>query len=215
MPQVRQYAQELDERFVAVLSRAAVTLELVRNPVLRLISELFFVMFVVLFAYETFYWLGIYLGLWKYHARDIFTEIPVHCAHVYVRVNVAEKASVDLVREYYLLKQNYNLLSWRRLNDVGTSVFRLEKFVKYHFEFSPEDFEKNPEPEHGSTVQHLREKVLNTYKESPFAGGDVSWRDVLIFSKNSEVTQEQDSCYLAKVGIETGNVIDAIVMRKA
>ncbi|KAM9900654.1 hypothetical protein OXX79_005008 [Metschnikowia pulcherrima] len=215
------YITGLDAEFVRVLSQRTYTHSLVQNPVSKTITECLFVAFVVLFCYEVLYWSGIYLHLWEYHAKDIFKEVPVHCAHVYVRLNVASRKDVEKVRSYYQLKREspYNILKWRESNEKGAEIFELNQFVKYHFEFSPEDFENNPEPELGSTIEHLREKTLSTFLRSSIHAKfyphvkQISPGDVYIFNnKIQEVTPEQNQSYLSKVHIETGNVIDSIVL---
>lgn len=216
---ILHYARDFDSRFMAMMSGHWFLSDLIQNPISRVISETLFVTFVVLLSYETIYWSGIYLNLWEYHAKDIFTEVPIHCAHVYVRLNIAEKKNLEAIRQYYDLKQRstYNVLNWKTLNELGLRIFKLRQFVKYHFEFSPEDFEGNPEPELGSTIEHLRQKVLTTLLASPlptrFATDHLTKHDVMIFNNMSaEVGPDNDKTYLSKIHIETGNVIDAIVL---
>lgn len=213
--------RRFDARFTEIMSSHWFTSELIQNPVSHLISESLFIMFVTLLTYESIYWSGIYLGLWEYHAKEIFTEVPVHCAHVYVRVNFARKSDLAKVSQYYQLKQDstYNILNWKRLNELGQQVFGLQKFVKYHFEFSPEDFENNPHPEFGSTIDHLRGKILDIIHGSSFYndfkedGKNFSKDDVfLLNNKTVEVGHDLDNEYLSKIHIETGNVVDAIVL---
>lgn len=215
------YWLRFDEQFTSIMSSHWFTNDLIHNPVSRVISESFFILFVTLFAYESIYWSGISLGLWEYHAKDIFTEVPVHCAHVYVRVNFARKTDVDQVRQYYQLKRDsaYNILNWKHLTDLGQQTFGLKQFVKYHFEFSPEDFENNPEPEFGSTIEHLRQRVLDTVHESTiysdFKNDTKTFTSESVFltnNKSTEVGKDHDKTYLSKIDIETGNVIDAIVL---
>lgn len=216
---VAAYVSQYDQWFTRFMSSHWFLQDLIQNPISKLISETLFITFIVLFSYETIYWSGIYLDLWEYHAKDIFTEVPIHCAHVYVRVNIAEKKDLPAVQEYYELKQRstYNVLNWKTLNEHALRTFKLQKFVKYHFEFSPEDFEGNPEPEFGSTIEHLRQKVLDTFFASPlytrFTADDITRDNVLIFNNRSaEVGHDNDKTYLSKIHIETGNVIDAIVL---
>lgn len=213
-------AIQADAEFARVLLRYAFTSTLVQNPISRVITECLFLAFVALFWYELLYWSGIYLGVWEYHAKDIFKEVPVHCAHVYVRLNIVKKSNLDRVRSYYQSKRGstYNIFKWRELNEMGKEIFQLNQFVKYHFEFSPEDFEGNPEPEFGSTVKHLREKILETFLRSTihekyYSGlNEISIADVFIFDNEArEVKQEEDMVYLSKTHIETGNVIDSII----
>lgn len=152
---------EIEERLTTLLESRPFTATLIATPASKVITFIIIFSFIFLLTYETVYWLGIYLDLWEYHAKDIFTEVPVHCAHVYVRVNIVDQQNIDRLREYYLLKRKlkYQVLSWNQVNQLGSEVFKILKFIKYHFEFSPEDFEMNDEPEFGSTVKHLREKV--------------------------------------------------------
>lgn len=210
---------QFDNYVVDVLSARAFTANLITTRVSRIISEGLFVSFVLLFSYELIYWSGIYLGLWEYHAKDIFTEVPVHCAHIYVRINIIDEKDVSKLRAYYGLKQSssFNVFNWKKLNLLAQDIFKLKKFVKYHFEFSPDDFEKNPQPEWGSTVEHLRLKILSLVDSSSFyndfvKGKKLSKENVLVFNnKNEEVTKDHDQQYLSKVFIETGNVIDCTI----
>lgn len=210
-----------DRAFSTTLEKHPFTNTLVQNPVSKAITECLFVTFVVLFWYELLYWSGIYLHLWEYHAKDIFKEVPVHCAHVYVRINVASRLNADDVRAYYQSKRAspYNILKWNFLNEEGHRLFELQKFVKYHFEFSPEDFENNPDPELGSTIEHLRERCALTFLQSSIhakhysAITEVASDDVLVFNNQlNEVTRENNKTYLSKIHIETGNVIDCIIL---
>lgn len=220
LSQTWSFVKEFDQRFVDTMRRHWFTYELVQNPISHGISEVLFVSFVVLFTYELFYWLGIYLNLWEYHAKDIFPDVPVHCAHIYVRLNIADKSSIEEVRKYYLskLQFTFNLLNWKRINEFGSRIFKLKKFIRYHFEFSPEDFENNPEPEFGSTVEHLRKKTLDLFLSSPVyskyhPSHTISPDDVFIVNnKNEEVPESHNKTYLSMIHIETGNVIDIIIL---
>ena len=51
---------------------------------------------------------------------------------------------------------------------IESRSFQIAKFIKYYFEFSPEDFEMNEEPEFGSTIIHLRGRVLNLINDSEY-----------------------------------------------
>lgn len=209
-----------DNWAVSVLSEYPFTANLITTRVSRLISEGLFVSFVLLFSYELIYWSGIYLGLWEYHAKDIFKEVPVHCAHIYVRINIIDEADYPQLKKYYDLKlsSTFHAFNWKKLNLIADNIFKLKKFVKYHFEFSPDDFEKNPEPEWGSTVEHLRHKILSLVNSSNFYNDyiedkELSKDNVLVFNnRNEEVTKQHNDEYLSKVFIETGNVIDCTIV---
>lgn len=216
---IYSYVVYFDTRFVTMMSHHWFTYDLIHSPVSRVISETLFVIFVWLICYETIYWSGIYLHLWEYHAKDIFKEVPVHCAHVYVRVNVAKKENIkDLKHHYTTRSWLHDIPVANRFISSPSGLFELLRPVKYHFEFSPEDFENNPEPEHGSTIEHLRQRVLDLFENSSFFKNfhkekGYTKDDVLITNNKSVVVgPEHDKTYLSKIHIETGNTIDAIVL---
>lgn len=212
--------QALDSWFEARLSQYEFGQVLVHNSVSKYITAVLFFLVIAIVSYETFYWSGIYLGLWEYHAQDIFKEVPIHCAHVYVRVNFTKKENEDKVRELYQIKKKnrYNVMEWTVPKSTEREMFLLKDFVKYHFEFSPEDFEENPDPEFGSTIEHLRKRVLTTVTTSPvyekyLKDLTVTHNDVVVFNnKYDEVKKELDKAYLSKIHIETGNIIDCVVL---
>ncbi|ODV67618.1 hypothetical protein HYPBUDRAFT_108399 [Hyphopichia burtonii NRRL Y-1933] len=214
------WVKKYDETIVTWLSAHHFTSNLVTTRISVIISEILFASFVLLLSYETVYWSGIYLGLWEYHAKDIFTEVPVHCAHVYVRLNLIDSKDNEFLQQYYTLRQSspFNVLNWTKTNQLAANLFKLPRFIKYHFEMSPEDFENNPEPEFGSTIEHLRGKILHLFNTSDFYrdfrknSQSLSKHDVRIYNnKNIEVKEDQDLQYLSKVHIETGNVIDSVI----
>lgn len=213
------YFNKADEFLEGIIGSTHFTQNLLVTPSGRYISEFILVVTVLLSVYETIYWTGIYCGLWEYHAKDIFTEIPVHCAHVYVRLNIVKKENEDAMNEYYQVKQKskYNPLNFNVITDIKDKAFERSDFIKYHFEFSPEDFEMNPEPEYGSTIEHLRNRVLNLFNDSDlydeYKSRKLTKSDIVIFARNSQkIGKEKDKEYLAKSGIETGDVIDCLVL---
>ncbi|EGW35591.1 uncharacterized protein SPAPADRAFT_131311 [Spathaspora passalidarum NRRL Y-27907] len=219
MTTVIELLYEFDQFLTTQLLKNSFTADLLATPASKFITELLVIVSIGLISYETIYWSGIYLNLWEYHAKDIFTEIPIHCAHVHIRLNVIKKSDQDKLKEYYELKQKskYNVLYWNRLTQLSTEIFLLEKFVKYYFEFSPEDFEMNEEPELGSTIEHLRNKTLNIFKESDaykhLDNHSITIDDVVIYNnKNQLVPKAENNNYLSKCQIETGNVIDSVIL---
>lgn len=216
---IMSYINALDEFIFQTINSNDFTLPLVATPVGRYITESILVCSILLLTYESIYWSGIYLGLWEYHAKDIFKEIPVHCAHVYIRLNVAQKKNLPKIEQYYELLKNskLNLLNYKAMNDIKKQAFDLKDFVKYHFEFSPEDFEKNKKPEYGSTIDHLRLKTFNLFNSSdlykPFKNEFLSKGNVFIYNKYGEkIGRDEDFDYLVKCGIETGDTIDCIIV---
>lgn len=167
----------LDTKLTTLLSSNSYTSSLIITPSSKYITELLLILFLLLSSYELFYWSGIYLNLWDYHAKDIFKPIPIHCAHVYV--NVKKHTTEN------------NLKNAR------------PKSIKYHLEFSPEDFS---DPVLGLNILNLKKRVLvlimDLYK-------NVSLNDISIFKSDIEV--KDDKAFLCQVGIETGGVVDAVI----
>ena len=151
----------------------------------------------------------------KFLRRFLFIVLMFMCGWMLYKTDV-EKA-----RLYYDLKRGspYNILNWKKLNEKGNEIFGLNQFVKYHFEFSPEDFENNPDPELGSTIEHLREKILTLSSVLQYRQNSTQmlrkfhqkmfWFSTIRFKKWSKRTTKM---YLSKIHIETGNVIDSIIL---
>lgn len=209
-----------DTYLTSRLEANSFTSNLLITPTSKFITEILVLTFIGLLSYEIIYWSGIYLNLWEYHAKDVFTEVPIHCAHVNIRLNIIDRTNEVRLKEYYDIKNKsryHNLLYWKQLSDLNANLFRLNKFVKYYFEFSPDDFEMNKEPEFGSTILHLRNKILKLFNESElyrdYERDDVVPNDVKIFNNQyKEVLIGENENYLSKCNIETGNTIDAIVV---
>ncbi|RCK62540.1 hypothetical protein Cantr_09426 [Candida viswanathii] len=194
------------------------TANLLITPVSKFITESLVIVFVLLLSYEIIYWSGIYLKLWDYHAKDIFGEVPIHCSHVYVRLNIIDSGNVDRLNNYYHLKSTRNnFYNWKKINELSKDIFKLNKYIKYYFEFSPEDFEMNDEPEFGSTIEHLRNKILLLVRDSDylnqFSHKDLSIDDVKVYNNRyQEVEALENNNYLSKCHIETGNTIDVVIV---
>lgn len=73
----------------------------------------------------------------EFEARDKFFAKPVHVAHLYVRGNVLLKSKPVL-----------------------------EKPLRFHIEFSPEDYEDEKRPEFGCRLRVLRTKLYHFFKDS-------------------------------------------------
>ena len=211
-----------DQTIVEYFQRSSFTENLVASPVSTKITEFLLLAFLVVLLYECMYWSGIYLGLWQYRAQDIFTEIPVHCAHVYVRLRVIKKDNLsNLLNDYAAINHSVISRNWYRYIRAPSTnaVAEAPGPVTYHFEFSPDDFEMNDEPEWGSTVLHLRSKLLQTFTTSPLASKIVKVIEltpvsVILFNHHFGLVKqpESDDQFLCKVDIETGEVIDASIV---
>lgn len=202
----------------AYLQSNSFTANLLITPVSKFITESLIIIFVILLSYEVIYWSGIYLKLWDYHAKDIFGDVPIHCSHLYIRLNIIDRENKNGLDTYYHLKATKNnFYNWKQINELSKKIFKLDKFIKYYFEFSPEDFEMNEEPEFGSTIEHLRNKILLLVIESDylkqFSHDDLTIEDVKVYNnKYEEVESKENNNYLSKCNIETGNTIDVVIV---
>lgn len=210
------FAHRLDNYLVGLISHSEYGSHLMSSQLGRKITEVLFLTFIAVLSYETIYHTGIYLNFWEHHAKHIFKEIPVHCAHVYVDVNFVSAESMREARA----TQNPKSQSDHLLKTLHkASAFRFPKMVRYHLEFSPEDFENNADPDLGSTIGHLREKVLSIAKGSEsFASeidsiDDLTSQSVYVFNrKSNEVLFEKNNDYLVHCNIETGNKISCVIV---
>lgn len=122
-------------------------------------------------------------------ASDDYAKKPVHCAHLYIEANV-------------VLDPPANLL--------------LKSPLKYHIEFSPEDFEDCHDPELGSTLGFTRKKLYHLFKDSSIykeMRHDIDTfrvSDVKIFYNSGELKPADDATQLCLLGIETGFLLDVL-----
>ncbi|KAI5955028.1 hypothetical protein KGF54_001589 [Candida jiufengensis] len=221
MTTIIELLYKFDKYLVTQLQSNTFTSNLLITPTSKFITEFLIIVFFGLLSYEIIYWSGIYLRLWEYHAKDIFKEIPIHCAHINIKLNLIKSDKLDKLKKHYdeKTKINYqtNFINLLKQNNNNNDLFELKNFIKYYFEFSPDDFEMNKEPEFGSTIKHLREKILRLFKESDlfneYDHPKITIDDVKIYNNlNQEVPKQENENYLSKCNIETGNVIDVIII---
>lgn len=126
----------------------------------------------------------------EFESKEKFFSKPVHVAHIYVKCNVQNEG-----------KTNY-----------------LVKPMKFHVEFSPEDFEYEKRPEFGCNLSVLRTKLYYFFKETLIYQEITSKRpdlkftisqNVQIYNKMDELlTTEFDSIQLCFLKMETGDIIE-------
>lgn len=200
----------IEDQVERQLSSLALTAPLVQSTASKYITYTLIVAFVVVLLYETLYWSGIYLGLWEYHAREIFKEVPVHCAHIYVRLgSLDSEANLQELQTHFASRSYIHKHWWNRFVAPPTPTTT----ITYHFEFGPEDFEKNESPELGLTVGQLLSKILSTYKDSPLRQTTKNFSQVVIFNHNYELLDSTcDEQYLGQSHIETGDLINCYIL---
>lgn len=127
----------------------------------------------------------------EFEAREKFFAKPVHVAHLYVEC--------DVIRH-----DNDSLL--------------LSKPLKFHIEFSPEEYEHEKRPEFGCKLSVLRRKLYHFFKETNIyndlvedKGDDFQFtvsNNVTIYNRRGEpLPASVDSIQLCFLKIETGDTI--------
>ncbi|ODV64203.1 Erg29p ASCRUDRAFT_73880 [Ascoidea rubescens DSM 1968] len=171
--------------------------------------------------------IGVLLKIWSHPTADVFVYKPVHCAHVYINLNfIKRKSLIDHKIDFGNISNEKNL---NKLYNVfykdksSSSLKLLKKPLKYHIEFAPDDYNEK-DPELGTTLKFLRNKIMQLFYESKFYNNDefsnnigpkklkIDLKDIKIFHKKEEVPIEKDNEPLCLVDINTGNTADAIIL---
>lgn len=149
------------------------------NPISIKITSISLIILIIILIYKLIFYIGIQLKYWELPGKEYFIDKPVHCAHVYI--------------EGYI-KKNGQLSS---------------NPLKYHIEFSPEDFELNKDPELGSTLEFTRKKLYFLFKDSKFFE-ELNKEQQLNFKINdveiylNGILLKDDLKPLCLLGVETG-----------
>ncbi|TID13586.1 hypothetical protein CANINC_004848 [Pichia inconspicua] len=179
---------------VKPLTKYEFTSHLVAYPQSRFITIGLVYLGLLLAIYELGLNLGVKLGLWKNPAHEVFKEIPVHCAHVYVSINMIkeEDSKIKSGKPKYLLKYP----------------------IVYHFEFSPEEYAHE---EYGTDLKFLKSKVYDWFSSSEVflhnkdsIKKDLSINDLKFYNKKREILVGDDE-YLCDLGIATGETIFCLI----
>ncbi|ODQ79417.1 hypothetical protein BABINDRAFT_8356 [Babjeviella inositovora NRRL Y-12698] len=208
-----QYFWKFDALVTAQFSRNAILSAHTDTFTGKYITLVVLTTFTVVLVYQTIYSIGLRLDWWEYHAKEIFRELPVHCAHLYVDVNVVQTPS-DKGLQLALLSKNTKTPQYK-------AICAFPRPIRYNIEFGPEDFDlkHNDDPEfgYGSKLDHLRGKILLLIKGISVKEGHLesleraSASSVRVFKNGKEFSVDQDGEYLCILGIETGNRILAFI----
>lgn len=179
---------------VKPLTKYEFTSHLVAYPQSRFVTIGLVYLGLLLAIYELGLNLGVMLGLWRNPAHEVFKEIPVHCAHVYVSINMIkeEDAKIKSGKPKYLLKYP----------------------IVYHFEFSPEEYAHE---EYGTDLKFLKSKVHEWFTSSEVflhnkdaIKKDLSLEDFKFYNKKRKLLVGDDE-YLCDLGIDTGETIFCVI----
>lgn len=179
------------------LLKTEFTSQLVQSPSSRFITVLLVYLGILLGIYELVLHTGVSLGLWKNPADEVFKEIPVHCAHVYVSIN--------------LLSKNDNADGAENQDEPN---YLLKYPIVYHFEFSPEEYAHE---DYGTDLKFIKNKVHSWFSTSEvyhhnkaLINGPITVDDLRFYSKNRKLLEGDDE-YLCDLDVGTGDTIFCII----
>lgn len=139
-------------------------------------------------------YISIQLNLMEAPGKEFFIDTPVHCAHVYIRLNICSNAPEN---NYYSKQLQ----------------FVLKKPLVYNLEFGPMDYDpKNPDL--GTTLQFTKEKTLTLFQNSVFYQkhpnlNEMTTKDLHFYHHKKELKNETE--FLCLLGVETGHKVDCFI----
>lgn len=190
---------------------ATVVREFAKYPILRghgetlagrWITVAVLAVLVALVSHHVVFDIGVRYGWWRDRSKEIFRDLPVHCAHLDVNVVVERTASAGDPAP-------------PQADPTGSLA------VRFHIEFGPDDFDlkHNDDPEfgYGSKLNHLRAKILSLARDSSLGKRDpalhtLSEKNVRVFREEVELMEADNETYLCLLGIETGSTITGVVV---
>lgn len=177
------------------LSKTEFTSHLIASSSSRFVTALLIYLAILLTIYEIVLHTGVALGLWKNPADEVFKEIPVHCAHVYVSINLVKKGETET-------------------GDDGKPQLLLKYPIVYHFEFSPEEYAHE---EYGTDLKFIKGKVLEWFSTSEVyhhhkdkITEPVTIEDLTFFGKKGKELVGDDE-YLCDLDVGTGDTIFCVI----
>ncbi|GMG40430.1 unnamed protein product [Ambrosiozyma monospora] len=178
---------------------------LLSTPQSNFITMAFVYLMIGLAIYEVIFHTGVYFKLWMNPAHEVFLNLPVHCAHVYLSLNVIDE--LDFPEGKTKVES---------MDDLKDSAKFLKRPIVYHFEFSPDEY---ADPEFGTNLKFLRGKVLKWFLQSqvyylnkPDFKDDIGIDDVLLFNKKGKLLdKEKEEEFLCNVEVQTGETVYAII----
>jgi hypothetical protein len=178
------------------LSKTEFTSHLIQSTSSRVITVFLIYLGILLAIYEIGLHTGIALGLWKHPAHEVFKEIPVHCAHVYVSIN--------------LLKKDEETSN----HDKKSPKYLLKYPIVYHFEFSPEEYAHE---EYGTDLKFIKSKVHNWFSTSEVyhhhkheINEPITLDDITFYNKKRQILKGDDN-YLCDLDVGTGDTIFCVI----
>ena len=180
-------------------SKTEFTSHLIESSSSRFVTALLIYGGLLLAVYEIVLHTGVALNLWRNPADEVFKEIPVHCAHVYVSIN--------------LLKEIGDEKKEKGEEEAGKPSYLLKYPIVYHFEFSPDEYAHE---EYGTDLKFIRGKVHQWFLTSEVYHHhkndihDVQTEDLDFYDKKWKLLQGEEQ-YLCHLGVDTGDTIYCVI----
>ncbi|KAG0681229.1 hypothetical protein C6P42_004313 [Pichia californica] len=191
------------------LSKTEFTSNLIQSSASRFVTALLIYGGIFLAIYETILHFGVAMNWWKNPADEVFKEIPVHCAHVYVSINLLKDGSDDEESEG---NEKDDKKEDKKENNEKTK-YLLKYPIVYHFEFSPDEYAHE---EYGTDLKFLKGKVHNWFESSEVYYhhkkdiGEISTQDLSFYNKKGKLIRGDDE-YLCDLGVDTGDTIYCVI----
>lgn len=185
-----------NQYLLSPLSKTEFTSHLIESKSSRFVTAVLIYGGILLALYEIVLHTGVALNLWRNPADEVFKEIPVHCAHVYVSINLLK--DVD---------------DGEKDEEEDKPEYLLKYPIVYHFEFSPEEYAHE---EYGTDLKFIREKVHKWFLTSEVYHHhkqdieDVLPENLDFYSKKGKLLRGEDN-YLCNLGVDTGDTIYCVI----
>lgn len=174
-----------EKYIVSLLLKTEFTRHLVQHTPSKVVTLILVYIGIFLAIYEIILNTGVHFGAWTHPADEVFAEIPVHCAHVYVSIQV-------IVDDNKLLKNP----------------------IVYHFEFSPDEYSHEEYGTdlkflRGKVLDWFKDSQVYYLNKDKF-NGDIDENDLSLYNKKGKKLQGDDS-YLCDLDVNTGETVMCVI----
>lgn len=187
---IQMFNHFTNKYIITLLKKTEFTSHLVEHLPSRVITLILIYGGIILSIYELILNTGVYLGLWNHPADEVFDEIPVHCAHVYVSIRVMVEKEGD---------KRESLLEFP---------------IVYHFEFSPDEYAHE---DYGTDLKFLRQKVHDWFMSSQAyylhkskLKSEITLDDISLYNKKGKHLEGDDE-YLCDLNVNTGETVLCVI----
>lgn len=192
-----------NQYLLSPLAKTEFTSHLIESSSSRFITALLIYGGILLTIYEIILHFGVAMNWWNNPADEVFKEIPVHCAHVYISINLLKEEEDDDEDE----DENQD-------SDNRKKPHYLLKYpIVYHFEFSPEEYAHE---EYGTDLKFITDKVYKWFLTSEVYHhhkqhvGEITTTNLNFYNKKGKLLKGDDE-YLCDLGVETGDTIYCVI----